>query len=150
MSIRPQRIAMPLLAALAAACAASPQPEEPAAEMGGGVVHQDGAIVVSGVALQDGAGSVLGTLEGKVPSMQVQRHVGRCPQINLRSHARVIGTIINPHVYVDGTRATDTCILESLRAQDVESVEVYPMGYTKRPGYGTHGQGLILVFMRSQ
>jgi hypothetical protein len=26
---------------------------------------------------------------------------------------------------------------------------VYAQGYTTRPGYGTHGPGLILVFMRS-
>jgi len=43
--------------------------------------------------------------------------------------------------------ATDTCILESLRAQDVESVEIYPMGFTTRPGYASHAHGLILVFL---
>ena len=81
--------------------------------------------------------------------MRIQRSSGACPQVNLRSHA-TFKTVVNPHVYVDGTRITDTCILESLRTRDVESVEVYPMGYTKRPGYGTHAHGLILVFMRSQ
>jgi hypothetical protein len=55
---------------------------------------------------------------------------------------------VNPQVYVDGTRATDTCILQSLRSDDVDSVEVYPMGVTKRPGYATHAHGLILVFLR--
>ena len=55
---------------------------------------------------------------------------------------------VNPHVYVDGTRATDTCVLTSLRSHDVERVEVYPQGVTRRPGYGTHAHGLILVFMK--
>jgi hypothetical protein len=61
----------------------------------------------------------------------------------------VQGELTNPHVYVDGTRTTDTCILETLRAEDVERIEVYPQGFTTRPGYGTHANGLILVFMRS-
>ena len=52
-----------------------------------------------------------------------------------------------PIVYVDGARAIDTCILESLRTQDVESVELYPMGFTSRPGYASHAHGLILVFL---
>jgi len=49
---------------------------------------------------------------------------------------------------VDGARATDTCVLESLRATDIGRVEVYPQGFTSRPGYRTHAEGLILVFMR--
>ena len=32
----------------------------------------------------------------------------------LRSHVK-LQSVVNPHVYVDGTRARDTCILESLR-----------------------------------
>jgi hypothetical protein len=28
-------------------------------------------------------------------------------------------------------------------------VEIYPMGYTTRPGYATHAHGLILLFTRS-
>ena len=68
--------------------------------------------------------------------------------MTLRSAVTFQG-VVNPHVYVDGTRATDTCVLESLRTVDVERVEVYPQGFTTRPGYGTHAHGLILVFMRS-
>jgi hypothetical protein len=56
--------------------------------------------------------------------------------------------ITDPLVYLDGTRTRDTCILEQLRATDVERVEIYPMGVTTRPGYSTHPHGLILVFMR--
>ena len=33
---------------------------------------------------------------------------------------------------------------------DVARVEVYPQGVTRRPGYGTHAHGLILVFMRTE
>lgn len=109
---------------------------------------RDGATIISGIDLEDGWGSVLSAIQGKVPGLRIQRRSGQCPQISLRSHV-TFQSVVNPHVYVDGTRTTDTCILESLRAEDVESVEVYPMGVTKRPGYGTHAHGLILVFMRT-
>jgi hypothetical protein len=100
------------------------------------------------VALDERRGDVLGALEGRIPGMRVQRHVDQCPQVVLRSHV-TFQSVVNPHVYVDGTRATDTCILETIRTDDVESVEVYPMGYTTRAGYGTHAHGLILIFLRS-
>lgn len=147
MFIRPQRFAIPVLILLLAACAKN-QPEREF-RSGGGVTHRDGAIIISGVALTDGLGSVLSALRGKVPNMRIYRGSGHCPQVSLRS-AATFGTVVNPHVYVDGTRITDTCILESLRARSVQSVEVYPMGFTKRPGYGTHAHGLILVFMLTQ
>lgn len=114
---------------------------------GGGVESEGGAIILSGVALNEARGSVLDALRGTVPGMRILSHVDQCPQVSLRSHV-TFQSQVNPHVYVDGTRAVDTCILETLRTDDVESVEVYPMGVTKRPGYGTHAHGLILVFMR--
>lgn len=145
MLIRPQRLALVLLAFLLAACAAR---SEGRTSDEGGIVMRDGATIISGIDLEDGRGSVLSAIQGKVPGLRIQRRSGRCPQISLRSHV-TFQSVVNPHVYVDGTRTTDTCILESLRAEDVESVEVYPMGVTKRPGYGTHAHGLILVFMRT-
>jgi hypothetical protein len=57
-------------------------------------------------------------------------------------------SVVNPQVYVDGTRTVDTCILESLTTDNIESIEIYPMGVTMRPGYSTHAHGLILIFMR--
>ncbi|MGH7502632.1 MAG: hypothetical protein ACREL7_12865 [Longimicrobiales bacterium] len=119
----------------------TPQPER-------SVRMVNGAIVLSGRALEDGSGTVLAAMAHKVPSFRIQRHAEMCPEIVLRSHVSFSGQV-NPHVYVDGTRATDTCILEALRTDDVERVEVYPLGFTTRPGYGRHAQGLILVFLRS-
>lgn len=110
---------------------------------------QDGAVILSRTALDDGRGSLLSAMQGKVPGLRINFASRDCPQISLRSHV-TFETIGEPHVYVDGTRATDTCILESIRSQDVETVEIYPMGFTKRPGYGTHAHGLILVFMRME
>jgi hypothetical protein len=145
MSLRPQKIALPLLAAVVAACASNAPQQEP--RTGGGVEQRDGAIIISGVALDDGRGSILSALRGKVPSLRVQRPVGECPQISLRNFV-TFATVVNPHVYVDGTRTNGTCVLETLRTQDVDLVEVYPMGFTSRPGYAPHAHGLILVFMR--
>lgn len=113
-----------------------------------GVFVERGAMVLTGPALGDGRGSLLDTMRGKVPSFRLRTHPGVCPGISLRGRTSVSG-IVSPDVYVDGTRATDTCILEQLRASDVRRVEVYPMGFTTRPGYGMHAEGLILVFMRS-
>lgn len=112
-----------------------------------GVSREAGAIVLTGAALRDGPGNLLATLVGKIPNFRLQQNAGRCPIIRLRGAVSFQG-LVNPHVYVDGTRATDTCVLNSLRNLDVERVEVYPMGFTIRPGYGTHAHGLILVFMR--
>ena len=150
MSSWPNRLTVSVLSLLLAACA-SPRAEEGLApsEDEGGVTSRNGAIILSGSTLDDGRGSLLDALRGKVPNLRIHRSSRECPQISLRSHT-TFETVVEPHVYVDGTRATDTCILESLRSQDVESVEIYPMGFTTRPGYGTHAHGLILVFMRTE
>ncbi len=113
-----------------------------------GVFRERGAVVLTGSALTDGEGSLLSTMKGKIPGFQVQTGPDICPEISLRGQASFSG-FINPDVYVDGTRATDTCILETLSAKDAERVEIYPMGFTMRPGYRTHAEGLILVFLRS-
>jgi hypothetical protein len=115
-----------------------------------GMSHEGGAFVLTGAALEDGPGSIVAAMNGKVPNFRLhgQRIHGECPVITLRN-AVSFRDVVNPHVYVDGIRATDTCVLEQLRTIDVERVEVYPQGFTTRPGYGMHAHGLILVFMRS-
>ena len=148
------------LATLATGCATSggrigdaeaPAEEERAEEESraneSGVRLEAGAFVLTGVALEDGPGNLLATLTGKIPNFRLQRNSHGCPIITLRNAVVFQGTVA-PHVYVDGTRATDTCVLRSLRTIDVARVEVYPQGFTRRPGYGTHAHGLILVFMR--
>jgi hypothetical protein len=137
-----RRILIPLLVLLAA-CA----PVRGGRNAAAGVSSEDGALVLTGASLLDGPGDLLTTMVGKVPNMRLRRVRNQCPQITLRN-AVSFQSIVNPHVYVDGARATDTCILESLYAQDVQRVEVYPSGVTTRPGYGRHSHGLILVFMR--
>ena len=113
----------------------------------GGVRNEGGATILSGRALDDRRGSVLDALQGAVPGMRILKPRDQCPSITIRGHV-TFESVVNPMVYVDGTRAVDTCILDTLRTDDVESVEIYPMGVTTRPGYATHAHGLILVFMR--
>jgi hypothetical protein len=113
-----------------------------------GVFMENGGIVITGRALQDGPGTVLAAMSGKVPSMRVHRTGDACPEIMLRNTVNFKG-VVNPQVYVDGTRTTDTCVLDTLRTNDVDRVEVYPLGFTTRPGYARHAHGLILVFMKS-
>jgi len=145
MRLRANLSALLTLVALAG-CASAPRGQEDVNESG--ARQEGGAFVLTGPALEDGPGSVLAAMMGKVPNLRVQRLSDACPIITLRNAVSFM-SVVAPHVYVDGTRATDTCVLEALRTHDVERVEVYPQGYTKRPGYGTHAHGLILVFMRS-
>ncbi len=116
---------------------------------GNGVNAADGATVVTAEELHGSNGSVLRAIMGKVPNMKVN-FIGldRCPAITLRHYKDIHGNNF-PLVYLDGTRTTNTCILETLPAYDLDRVEIYPMGFTKRPGYGTHTQGLILLFSRT-
>jgi hypothetical protein len=83
---------------------------------------------------------------GRVPSARIVS-TADCPQIALR-RARVPGPWSSPLVYVDGTRASGTCVLRDLSPRDVERVEIYPQGVTTRPGYAVHSNGLILIFMK--
>jgi len=122
--------------------ASTPTPRE-------GVFKEKGAVVLTGSALEDVRGSLLDNLRGEIPSFRLRRGGGDCPSISLRGYAGG-QSLIQPDVYVDGTHATDTCILTTLRSEDVQRVEVYPMGFTTRPGYGMHAAGLILVFMASR
>ena len=131
---------------LLSGCAALKNPSR-SSRTEGGIRNENGATIISGRALDEQRGSLLDTMEGRVPGMQIQRHPDRCPEVALRSHIP-FNSPINPQVYVEGTRTSDTCILNQLTTDNVESIEIYPMGVTLRPGYATHAHGLILIFLR--
>jgi hypothetical protein len=119
-----------------------------AVEPGPGIQEVDGATVLTGGELFDQQGSVLRAMSGKIPNMKVDvGPAGRCPAIAFRRSKDIHGAN-SPLGYLDGVRANDTCILVSLQANDLERVEVYPQGFTTRPGYGTSTHGLILLFSR--
>lgn len=134
------------LVANAAGCAGWRGGPDPDHE-GIGVGASAGAIVVTAEELHGAMGPVLRALQGKVPNMKVDQAPGRCPAITFRGPKELGGTNY-PQVYLDGTRASNTCLLETVQASDVERVEIYPQGVTSRPGYGTSNQGLILLFSR--
>jgi hypothetical protein len=91
-------------------------------------------------------GALLEAIIRAQPQIRTE-HTPRCPKVALRGPVTGF-KFANPDVYVDGTRAGDTCILNNLSPVDVERVEIYPTGVTQRPGYATSPYGLILVFMR--
>lgn len=121
----------------------------PAPELEGtGVASIAGATVVTAEELHTHGGTVLRAILGKVPNLKVEFvGVGRCPSIALR-RAKDFRGYNYPSVYLDGTHAQNTCILESLQAGDLDRVEIYPQGFTTRPGYATSTHGLILLFSR--
>ena len=115
---------------------------------GGAGPSGDAYVLASEELSRMGSGTLLQALVGRVPTMQVLQRTGyRCPSVIFRGSKTVLGDP-NAAVYVDGTPATDTCILQQLRVQDVERVEVYPSGIARSPGYAPHATGLILVFLR--
>jgi hypothetical protein len=116
------------------------RPSRPPARLGS-------AIVIDGEQLWARGGALLDGLIGRAGNLLVDRGgASRCPSLTLRGPKTLIGTS-NPRVYVDGTLFDDTCILDQIRARDVERVEVYPGGSTHRPGYRPSPFGLVLVFL---
>jgi hypothetical protein len=84
-------------------------------------------------------------MKGRVSNMRVSRQSGGCPIINLRGQ-KTFGSG-NPQVYVNDSRIGTTCVLDQIRAADVDRIEVYPNGVTNRPGYTSSPFGLIAVFL---
>lgn len=148
MSIQPSfRWAALLAAALVPACATSPADDEPIA----GYSNLPGrnapsGVVFSGPDLQEHDSDLLSFLTGRVSGMYVDRGGFPCPSIDMRGRKSLVGPS-DPVVYVDGARASNTCVLEMMSTRAVKRIEVYPMGVTSRPGYKNHPNGLILVFL---
>jgi len=109
--------------------------------------HPGGAIVLDSTVLAYEHTSVLDALVNNVPNFLVRQTSG-CPIIAMRQ-TRGLPADSNPLVYVDGTRAANTCILESEQSTDIAFIEVYPSGVTTRQGYVPAPGGLILLFTRS-
>jgi hypothetical protein len=128
------------LLACGSAATAGPAPGIPAAL---GATH---VIVLDEAQMQRRQGSLLSTLTGFISQIRVRGRDG-CPNLEIRGRTSFQGRS-DPTVYLDGTMAANTCLLEQLRSEDVSRVEVYPMGITSRPGYRNSSGGLILVFSR--
>lgn len=90
--------------------------------------------------------SVLEALQADVPALHIAQS-SDCPSLSLRGPNPTPG-LIEPTVYVDGAAASNTCVLEDLSTDQIARVEVYPSGFTPRPGYAPNARGLILLFTR--
>jgi hypothetical protein len=125
------------LALLSVGCAAPAT--VPASDVGNAIVIEDASISTS-------RGSLVSILRDHVRGMSVSR-TDVCPHIVLRGE---IGRsqVAEVLVYVDGQRMSDTCILDGLNTESIARIEVYPGGFTQRPGYTSNSGGLILVFTK--
>lgn len=95
-----------------------------------------------------GRGSLLTVIRGRTPAMQIVRSPSEpCPEIIMRGRSSLVGPS-NPVIYVDGIRTSNTCVLEMLNSNDVERVEVYPMGIAPGGQHRNSPTGLILVYMK--
>ncbi len=146
MTMRPGTL---LLSCLLAACGMpGARRESPRAAPRGGAAN--GAIAV--LTRSDiEASSVRGTtllqyLRSRVPSLDVRSGgEAACPQIRLRGASSMHFTS-EPRVYIDGVRAGDSCVLETLSMELVNEVRVYGGGQSPEGSYGSNPGGLILVF----
>ncbi len=98
------------------------------------------------LSLQQGA-TVLDAIRADLPAIRITEQSQGCPSMAIRGPDTLPG-FTEPKVYVDGTATGNTCVLEDLQAIDVARVEVYPLGFTMRPGYAPNAHGLILVFTK--
>lgn len=105
--------------------------------------------VLTSEQLQGEHGTILDAMSRKLFNFRVDKRYS-CPAISLRGSPNTVPGLTEPLVFVDGTRTVDTCILNLMSASDVARVEVYPMGFTHRPGYATSPHGLILIFTRGR
>jgi hypothetical protein len=105
------------------------------------------ATVVTGAQIRSGGSTLLEGLRTRIANLRVERS-DRCPEVRLRGQRSVAGNS-NPAVYVNGTRAANTCVLEQIQPVDIEAVEVYANGVSNRPGYRNSPTGLVLVFTRN-
>ena len=151
--MRPRSTSGPLAAAaLVVLSACLPPPDEPyltpvrRPDPARAHSGQGSGTIVEGKVLRQRGGDLLNALSGRTSNMRVVRRSGTCPLITLRGDRTISGDT-NPIVFVDGTEMTDTCILLQINTSDVASVELYPGGFTPRPGYPASATGLILVFL---
>jgi hypothetical protein len=109
-----------------------------------GLSARGGHVRVDGEQLA-GSSSLLAGLAGRVPNMQVIRGSTTCPRVVLRG-GRSLTTQGDPLVYVDGTRAGNTCVLDAIPVSQVSRVEIFGSGATPPLGFQSSPYGTIIVF----
>ena len=125
-----------------AACVAGPSGSGPSPAERSSTSH-----VVISVAGMQAPPRLITLMEMRVRNMDVKESGGACPEIEFRGRNSITAPT-PPTVYVDGQRASNTCVLDLISPLDVSTLEVYPMGVSNRPGYLSTVGGLILVFTK--
>lgn len=88
---------------------------------------------------------LLDLLEQHLTNMQVVNG-SPCPEVYLRGKSNIT-TPSDPAIYVNSTRAANTCILTALETYNIERVEVYPNGLPKGGQYFSNPYGVIVITM---
>jgi hypothetical protein len=130
-----------LLAASACSRAVQENQYQPVAE--DGVLSDGGHVVIGREALARNDIPVLDLLRYRVPGMKVSP-TDDCPEVILRGKSTFV-TNSSAAIYLDGERATNTCVLAMLSTFHLARVEVYPGGVPPS-GYMTNPYGVILLF----
>lgn len=103
-------------------------------------------IVFTGKQLWQRNTDLLTALRGHIATMEVAQTLG-CPAVSFRGQTSLTN-LSDPRIYVNGSPAANTCILEALNTVDLRRVEVYTSGISGRPGYFNDANGLILIFTK--
>jgi hypothetical protein len=135
-------VAVAAVGLMTAACASGPAVDSPSLDPS----RTGSAIVVEGSQLRQQNTDIL-TVLSRVSAVQIRR-TSNCPVITMRGQKTYFGSP-DPLIYVNGTPAGNTCLLEMMRSEDVQRIEVYPTGVSSRPEYSQSPNGLILIFLRS-
>lgn len=134
------------VAALLIACAPHSPRQAPSRSVTPDVSGTGDAIVLSGNLLHQQSRSLLTLMRARIPSIQIVDDQP-CPDVYLRGRSTIV-TPSNPAIYIDGQRATNTCVLDMVNVLDLDRVEIYPSG-EPRAGYMSDPYGVILVFLRT-
>jgi hypothetical protein len=91
--------------------------------------------------------SVLNLIQMRMSNVQI-RPASPCPDVEFRGR-RNVQRATPPTIYVQGQRASNTCILESLNMADVDRVEVYRRGQGfHSAGFAGGAGGTILIYLK--
>ena len=130
----------------AVVCACTPHRASSATAPAPDVRDAGGVTILSASLLQNQTRSLIEVMKARVPSMEVVDDQP-CPDIFLRGRS-TITTVSNPAIYVDGQRASNTCVLDMMSVTDLQRVEIYPNGQP-RAGYQSNPYGVILIFLKT-
>lgn len=130
----------------AVVCACTPHRASKAEAPSPDTRNGGGVTILTSSLLRKQARSLIEVMKARIPSMEVVDDQP-CPDIFLRGRA-TITTVSNPAIYVDGQRASNTCVLDMMSVVDLQRVEIYSNGQP-RAGYQNDPYGVILIFLKT-